>query len=337
MTTETKPTPAAEPTVPSTQPGFGRRLARAFGRFLKALLKVTLVIIIIVAAGYITFLIVQELQRSFGVVSGRVDYNQERINVIREELNALDDEAGALNETQDGRLQALESYVDTTLAEDLTQQAEMLAVLELQLNTLLSQTQTLDTQVGTLNDGVVALQSDINENNGRIDELGGSVDALGINDEALTTQVAELQTTLDELPLEDIEQMRQVVTLFRVWEMVARARLHILENNAGLAAIDTTNARAAVDTLLTNENTNPDLLPTLTLIQARLTLADANLPQSPALAAFDLENAWFELDTALALLLGIEDIETAVLPAEPPAGDAAEATPEATATPDAED
>ena len=334
MTTETKPTTApAEPAPRSDQPGFGRRFANALGRFLKALLKVILVVVVIIAIGYITFLIVQELQRSFNVVSGRVDYNQDRINEIRADLDTLDDNAASQNVEQDGRLLALESFVDTTLADDLNQQTETLTVLETQLDTLLSQTEVIDNQVVALNEGVVALQTDINENNGRIDELGGSVDALNINDESLTTEVSDIQSTLAELPLQDIEQMRQVVSLFRVWEMVARARLHILENNAGLAATDTNNALATVETLLANETTNPELLPILTLIQARLTLAQAKLPDSPALAAFDLENAWFELDGALALLLGIEDYETAVLPTEPPAEDA-ETAPAPTATPE---
>lgn len=328
MTTETEQSSVSPaPSSSQNQPGFGKRLAIAFGRFLKALLKVMLVLVIIAAIGFITFLIVQELQRSFGVVSGRVDYNQERINEIRDELNIIDVTVTAQNEEQNGRLLALESYVETTLAEDLAQKSDTLDEMELQLGTLLSQTQTLEGQVGALNEGMVALQTDINDNNGRIDELGGAVDALGINDEELTTQVAELQSTLDELPLEDIEQMRQVVSLFRVWEMVARARLHILENNAGLAEVDTNNALTTIDTLLNSDDTNPDLLPTLTLVQARLTLADANLPDNPTMAAFDLENAWFELDTALAFLLGIEDLETATLPSE---------APTATPTPDSD-
>lgn len=298
---------SSEPTTPATpaQPGFGRRVANAFGRFLKALLKVTLVIAIIAGIGFITYLIVQELQRSFRTVSSRVDYNLSQVQEIGHDLGELEETVTAGQSDQDTRLSSLESYVDTTLADDLTHQDEMLGTLTLQLNQLVSETQTINSQIAALNEGVVALQGDINENNGRLDELGGELDAQANNTGELVVKVTELQTSIDALPLEDIEQMRQVVTLFRIWEMISRARLHILENNAGLAANDTARALAAIESVAANPQTPPDLLSQLALAQARLTLANAYLPDSPDLAALDLENSWRELDTLLALMLGV--------------------------------
>lgn len=330
------PTPVPASTPTPERPGFVKRFAIFLGRFLKALFKVLFVLIVIVAIGFITYLIVQELQRSFRVVNTRTDYNLEQVMAMRQEFDEFERTAVADSEAQDERLIALESYIDTTLSEDLNHQDEMLNALELQVGALLSQTQTMDGQIGSLNEGVVALQSDINENNGRIDELGGEIDTLGNNNDELAGQVTDLQTAVDDLPLEDIEQMRQVVTLFRVWEIVTRARIRLLENNPGLAANDAARALATVDALVADENTNPDLLPMLALVQARLTLADANLPDSPELAAFDLENAWIELDAALSFLLGIEELEfdTAV---NPPAeeGEAADTTDEEGAIPTA--
>ena len=337
--TETKPVPANPVQTPTTpdQPGFGRRFAIVLGRFLKALLKVILVIVAIVAVGTITYLIVQELQRSFRAVSGRVDYNLEQMVEMRQEINELERTAVTQNKAQDDRLNNLETYIDTSLADELTNQDETLTAVELKLGTVQSQTETMDEQIGSLNDGVLALQSDINENNGRIDLLGGELDGLGISNEDLATQVTDLQTAVNNLPLGDIEQMRQVVTLFRVWEIVTRARVRLLENNAGLAADDATRALYTVNAIVADDETNPDLLPTLALVQARLTLAEANLPDNPELATFDLENAWIELDSALALLLGIDELEldTAVTPADE--SDASNTTEEVilpTATPE---
>ncbi|HUM69726.1 MAG TPA: DUF4197 family protein [Chloroflexota bacterium] len=214
---------------PPARPGFGRRLALAFGRFLKALLKVALVIAIIIAMGYGAYLIVQELQRSFQTVSGRVDYNLEQVQRIGHDLGALEQTVTAVQTAQDTRLTALETTVNTTLSDDLARQEEMLVALELQLSHLATQTITINEQIVSLNEGVVALQGDINENNGRLDELGGQLDTQANNSRELATQVTDLQTAVDALPLADIEQMRQVVTLFRVWEMVGRARLHLLD------------------------------------------------------------------------------------------------------------
>lgn len=305
-------------TYPPSRPGFGRRLALAFGRFLKALLKVALVIAVIIGIGYGTYLIIQELQRSFQTVSGRVDYNLAQIQRIGHDLGALEQTVTAVQTTQDTRLTSLETAVNTTLRDDLTRQEEMLVALELQLGRLATQTQTINAQISALNEGVVALQGDINENNGRLDELGGQLDGQVNSSRELATQVTALQTAVDALPLADIEQMRQVVTLFRVWEMIGRARLHLLERNAGLAANDTARALAALEAVAANPQTNPDLLPQLALAQARLTLANAYLPDNPELAALDLENGWRELDALLALLLGVvEPIEPVTAVPEP--------------------
>lgn len=309
-------------TYPPARPGFGRRVAIAFGRFLKALLKVTLVIVVIIGVGYGVYLVIQELQRSFQTVSGRVDYNLTQIQRIGHDLGELQQTVTAVQTAQDTRLTTLES-TDTTLAADLARQDAMLVALELQMGRLATQTVTINEQIVALNEGVVALQGDINENNGRLDELGGQLDTQANSSRELATQVVALQTAVDALPLADIEQMRQVVTLFRVWEMVARARLHLLEKNAGLAATDTARALAALEAVAANPQTNPDLLPQLALAQARLTLANAYLPDNPELAALDLENGWRELDALLALLLGV------VEPIEP-----VTAVPEATPTPE---
>lgn len=304
-------------TYPPARPGFGQRVAIAFGRFLKALLKVTLVIVVIIGIGYGVYLIVQELQRSFQTVSSRVDYNLAQIQRIGHDLGELQQAVTAVQTAHDTRLTALES-TDTTLTNDLARQDEMLAALELQLGRLATQTVTINEQITALNEGVVALQGDINENNGRLDELGGQLDTQANSSRELETQVVALQTAVDALPLADIEQMRQVVILFRVWEMVGRARLHLLERNAGLAATDTARALAALEAVAAHPQTSPDLLPQLALAQARLTLANAYLPDNPELAALDLENGWRELDALLALLLGVvEPIEPVTAVPEP--------------------
>lgn len=296
MSTETTPIP--------NRPGFGRRLVLVTGRFLKALLKVALIVAVIAGAGYITYLIVKELQRSFDVVNEQVAFNRAQVLEIAHDLGALQQTATAAAAVQDERLANLESHLETTLAVEMARQEAALATLELQLGNLLSQTQALDGAIVTLNTGMVALQTDSDENNGRLDSLGAELVTLSNHTDELGAQVADLQTAVADLPLADIYQMRQVITLFRVWEVVARARLRLVENNAGLAATDTAHALALIEAIIAHDNTDPDLLPQLARVHTRLKLAEAYLPANPDLAALDLENAWRELDEALALLLG---------------------------------
>lgn len=322
--------PIPETTLPAHGPNFGRRLAIVVGRLLKAFFKLLFFGIILAGVGFIVFLLVQELRRSFDVVNEQIGFNRTQLLEIGHDLGALEEQLNEQTAVHDGRIATLETYVENDLAQALAQQSSLLDALDLQLSSLISQTSNLETETSLLNEGVLALQTDINNHNGRLDTLGGELDALSHSSSQLGDDLANLQTAVAALPLQDLEQMRQVVSLFRVWEMISRARLRLLENNVGLAATDVTQALATLESIAQHPNTHPDLLPALALVQARLTLADAYLPQNPTLAALDLENSWRELDQLLATLLDIplpadavSDIdtnapeETAVPPTQP--------------------
>ncbi|MDX1689338.1 MAG: hypothetical protein R3248_15250, partial [Candidatus Promineifilaceae bacterium] len=97
----------------------------------------------------------------------------------------------------------------------------------------------------------------------------------------------------------ELAQMRRALTLFRAWELVARARLRLLQGNAGLAAGDLTAAQATVDALAAEEG-EAALAP----LRQRLALALENLPADPVAAGRDLETAWEMLDEEIATLSG---------------------------------
>jgi hypothetical protein len=122
--------------------------------------------------------------------------------------------------------------------------------------------------------------------------------------------MAALQETLED-PLaatEDVEALRQTLALFRVWELVARARLRLLEDNPGLALADVQAAQAAVETIL--ETAVEETVASLTPVQQRLDLAAASLPDDPLTAGRDLETAWESLDVYLGELLGLPVVES---------------------------
>jgi len=113
---------------------------------------------------------------------------------------------------------------------------------------------------------------------------------------------------------------RQVLTLFRVWELISRARLRLLEDNFGLARADTEQALRTMDFLLAAA---PEEAETWQRIQARLELALAALPDDPDMAAGDLESAWDALDELLTAMLLPELATAGSLPED--AGDSAAA------------
>ena len=102
---------------------------------------------------------------------------------------------------------------------------------------------------------------------------------------------------------------RRAIALFRIWEMIGRARLRLVDDNAGLAAADVELALAAVDDLLArdlavtataqDEVEPAPLAEDLSTLRERLVLAGANLPDQPIAAGRDLETAWETLDAII--------------------------------------
>ena len=100
-----------------------------------------------------------------------------------------------------------------------------------------------------------------------------------------------------------VTEMTQTLMLFRAWELVARARLRLLENNPGLAQTDVTKADDMLQLIiliLPEDSPETDSLQT---VQTRLALAADNLDLDAELAGTDLETAWDELDKILATRL----------------------------------
>lgn len=322
-----------EPAPSSPPPGFGRRLARSIYAILRALLVVMVLIALLLGVAWGGFWLYQavrgEIERSAESVATRFAAQESRIDILRREVDSLI-AANPGQEEQLGELQGqfteLAGGVDNLTA-DSNRQAELLAALQAAMTTTLANDDTAAQGITQLNEAFSALQTDLNTNTGQIDALGGELDGL-------TGRVAQTQDNLEgvatvasraveqaNLSAATLAEMAQSLTLFRAWELVARARLRLLEGNAGLAAADVLEAQRTLDTLITSLPADAPLVANLAATQTRLTLAADNLPGDPALAASDLESAWDELDKLLVVRL-------LVAPATP----AAAATEESGAT-----
>ena len=331
------------------RPGFWRRFWRALIRLL-AIVATLAILAAIGVGGYFGF---TELQRSFSTVQVQMDAMDQSVELLRSDVNNLmGDDPVQLSqmsaiEADMSRLDIRVSTLETALAEDIAQQQVVLDALTADLETAVSTGNTLTSDVATLNSALTALQGDINENGSQIDALGGQID------EAQTSiiQLDEQQAILMATPEPSLTETQQILVLFRMWEMISRARFRLLENNIGLAAEDIEAAIRTVDVLL---NFQPDAA-SMQTVQSRLLLAFSNLPDSPDLAAADLEIAWDELDAVFEtqVLSGLdtavfesdeseltlpqsteeEVVETPTTSAEEETTPTPEATPEATAEP----
>ncbi len=278
-----------------------------FGRLLRALVKVILVIVIVgalLAAGWLLF---SELQRSFGAVNGRIDRQAEQMIRFQDEL----DDMASKDEGQVAQIASFEenvtgfdgklAAVQAALADDLARQVELLDALELRVDDLLVTTEVMTGSIAFLGNGVAVLQGDITDLNSQIDDLGGEMD--GLNNNMATLQENEAAFA-SELEAADVAGLRRAVLTFRLWELVTRARLRIAEGNYGLAASDVELALLALTDL--KANSPEQTAEALEQAEFRLRLAAAGIDEDPEAALSDLDIAWGELDLILVTTLGIE-------------------------------
>jgi hypothetical protein len=287
----------------------------------KAVFTFLLVIGVLVAIAWGSFIIYQmvqgEISRSSESVTNRFDAQESRIDILRQEVNAL----VSANPGQEELLAQLQQELDTmngqlnSLDEDLSQQNTVLATLEASMATTLNNDETAAGSIAVIGDGLSALQGDFNNASVRLDSFGGELDGLTGD----VTELSETAVTAQEQAAESetaVTEMAQTLMLFRAWELVARARLRLLENNPGLAQADVVDADDMLQLIiliLPEDSPEADGLQT---VQTRLALAADNLDLDPELAGTDLETAWDELDKILAARLQpvvaglVSDVET---------------------------
>ncbi len=283
------------------RPGFLTRLLRAFVKT-----TLTLIILVVLAvAGWFGF---KELRRSFDILNGQIDRQAAQLIQLQGQLN---DQAGQLEVLQqaNGRLEAQLADGQEALQSDLDRQDEMLREQSSQIEGLVAADQTFTQTISLLNAGQIAMQQDVVSLGSELDAFGGDFDQLlgemttvRANETALSEEVAAFAA---ELTAADPAALRQTVFVFRVWELVTRARLRLAEQNFGLAAADIDLAQIALSDLLA-ASAEP-LVEPLQQVEQRVLLAAENLATAPETTVSDLDIAWQELDAILAALLGVED------------------------------
>jgi uncharacterized protein YoxC len=315
------------------------RSGGGFAAFVRGFFKLVFWMAVLAGLAYAGYLAYQELTRSFDSVQRAIEANEKRVDLLREETDALMAAAptaaagmAALTEEQARASQDIQQMEESMLA-DLAVQGELVAALQAQSELLLAQTETITGNVAALNEGVRLLQDDLNENWATTDDIGGSVDEVAGDVAFLQEEAVRLEEAIID-PGSELERMQKVLLLFQVWQLTSRARIRLLEGNAGLAASDITTAVRLLDSL---EREEASLLSAedLASLRVRLELALDGLPENITEASADLELAWDRLDILLAaLLIGANAVDEEGLEVAEPLTPEATATGEAGGTPE---
>ncbi len=282
---------------------------RSLGRrFLWVIWKIIASLLLIFVLAFAVFAIRAEISRSLGSITARIEANKQRVALLNDEV------AGLKEADPTGKVDAVQGELDTLASDftsmqeqmtaDLAHQSEMLTALQDEVTTVSSSSATAVSDTAALGDALVALQNDINESNTRIDSLGGEIDGIRAETETVSATVGELgQTAGTAVTTSELDTLQQTLSLFQVWEQIARARLHLSENNVGLAVNDVENGLRLMDLLVAVSAEEDEDTEALELVQTRLALAFNNLPDDPETAVRDLENAWSQLDIILTTRL----------------------------------
>lgn len=263
-----------EQTPESPRPSFGDRLSIAFVAFVRALVRLLLVVVFAGLIGLAFYAGVPWLYRQYVIP---VEENTDRIV----DLDArLAQQSEALGE----RIDSLRDRLDTL---EVSRDQDRQTVADLRV----------------LLDDLMAMQAEQSIALEQVDELQATAEAVSESQERLESFISAIATQtggnrLSILELEDtlgeagtpLEQVRRELQLVKAMELLTRSRLFIAQGNPGLAQEEVTRAYELLSGL--HSDTPPAERGQLVAVLGRLQLALVSLPDAPALAIGDLDAAW---------------------------------------------
>jgi hypothetical protein len=262
----------------SPDTGKGNRFGQALRVFLRALVRLLLIVCVAALLGLALYYGVPAVYTRF---IQPVQENTLRIESLQTS-QAQTDKLAAQNMTDaQSRLGTLESQYDHA--------SQAMGTVQARLN-------NIDTRSG--ND-----ESQIKASSERLDALDSSIKQILGDMQAVTTTLktdnTNIQELADKIKAGDpaIKTLYQDLQLVKTMELITRSRLFLGQNNLGLAQADIQTARDLLNGL--QSQVEPYQAGAVNAVIKRLDLALGNLPGAPVLAADDLEIAWQMLITGL--------------------------------------
>ncbi|MGD2157746.1 MAG: hypothetical protein PVG14_04920 [Anaerolineales bacterium] len=256
------------------KPSFSKRLGNAFVSFLRAFLRLLLLVVLIgiIWAGFyygvpwLYRMYIQPVQENTSRLEDfQMDYQQDK-DLITDRLDSMQ-----------ARLEDLEIQSDNV----------KLALADIQTQ-LVDIDNTLEDHNSAIG-GIAELSTALEEKGTALESLKTALDELSLSVEA---NAEEIQALIDQPGEQDevLAELRQELGLLKIMDLVARARLSLIHNNLGQAEADVRTARGLLSDLRSQgpaENAEA-----LTEILLRFDLAIEELPDAPDLATDDMEAAW---------------------------------------------
>jgi uncharacterized membrane protein (Fun14 family) len=259
------------PNNPPPNTGLGTRLGHALRVFLRALVRLLLIVCVLALLGLALYYGVPAVYSRF-------------IQPVQE--NTLRIES----------LQTSQAQTDQLAAQNMTDAQNHIGTLESQYN---RDSQAMVTVQAHLNNIEARSGDDVSQikaSSERLDALNSSIKQIFSDMAAITTTLKTDKTNIQELADKihagdpAIKTLYQDLQLVKAMELITRSRLFLGQNNLGLAQVD---IQAAHDLLNGLQNqVEPYQAEEVNAVVQRLNLALGNLPGAPVLAADDLEIAW---------------------------------------------
>lgn len=270
-----------QPPTPAP-PSFGDRLALAFIKFVRALVRIVLILLLAVLLGA-------------GVYYGAPALYRRYVQPVETNLARLND------------AQSRQEQANQQINQRLDELGQRLQDLELQND---SHKQTLD-EVQALLDEIERAQKSNEQAGGsleataiaRQEEMEATLAAMRANLEQVQSEVAAINQAMGQTSLQvqelvhsaeagasPLQELRNELQLVKAMELLTRSRVYLVEDNLGLAQQDVSAARLLL-AKMGGDVPSYQVKP-LAAIIGRLDAALSNLPSRPILAAEDLEVAW---------------------------------------------
>jgi chromosome segregation ATPase len=195
------------------------------------------------------------------------------------------------------RVDMLQRDLENTRADwntDLTEQGQRIFTLESDLAAQRERLAALEGDLGRMDELLTAQGETLSELQTALDSAEDTTGRLGDDVEALYGELETLRAEMAD-PNRAIAAFERRLILLQAWGEILKARLHLLENNAG-------NARQALALAHANLEQVIALSPrpeaeALSAIQERLDAADTAIEERPFVALNELEIIWRDLDT----------------------------------------
>jgi chromosome segregation ATPase len=195
------------------------------------------------------------------------------------------------------RVEMLQRDLENTRADwntDLTEQGQRISILENDLAAQRERLAALEGDLGRMDELLTAQGETLSELQTALDSAEDTTGRLGDDVEALYGELDTLRAEMAD-PNRAIAAFERRLILLQAWGEILKARLHLLENNAGNARQALALARANLEQVIAL-SPEPEA-EALSVIQERLDAADMTIEERPFVALNELEIVWRDLDT----------------------------------------